>query len=783
MPHTPPPLNEKAYRRYMRMAHRAGQLIGMKLELKGHPRSLQNGQIFLFNHFTRFETTIPPYLLHHHTGAICRSVAFSGLFDVHRALTSFLWDGGCLPSKMPGLLPYLAAEILRGRKAVIFPEGGIVKDKKVLNADGDFAIQTTGATTARKHHRGAAVLALYLDVFKTLLRDAADRHDDAMLAHWQAELSLPNRAALLKAIAEPTVLVPSTLTFFPLRHEGNFFSKAVEWFIPNLSATARDELVTETNILLKPTELTVHVGTPIESGWGMKAPDIDQWRTMFAQIKTLDDFFEMELNAVTPSKLAAWFKPNLHTQLQGAMERLRGKATRALYGGLTVNIQHVIASVIHHAYHHGVRSINATEFNAAVLWAAQKLQQQAAQSHALTLHRTIESAQSLHLLALGQHVEANAFMRSLHRAKLVRKKGDAYHLSALLGEGLSAEEIRLENPIQLHVNEAAPTPAVALAAYWAIERAKDTFHNKHPEHWAELQLTIHRNAAHEAYMQAGAEALQAGAGAVAPFLLKPHSKEPARQGVVLIHGMAATPAQMRPLGEDLAAQGYMVYAPTLPGHGGKPSNLRHATSTQWLAEARLAVQALKAMGCSTVQVVGFSTGGLIAIQLAAERHPDIAHAVAIGPALQLVQKRRHLLPLGLFFNALIGGTVGRFIPALRLGVMPWHTMRPAFPDEQYGRVPLISVARLVNLGKHTQRVASRINTPLTVLHGTADMTTHYSSSVAFAALSANTKLIPLHGGKHDGVRENYYHTWAHVSAALAGPHKSKTTPAHEHEEQ
>lgn len=774
--HTPPPLNETAYRRYMRLAHRAGQLIGMTLELTGHPRSLQNGQIFLFNHFTRFETTIPPYMLYHHTGAICRSVAHSGLFDVHRALTSFLWDGGCLPSKMPGLLPTLAREILHGRKVVIFPEGGLVRDKKVLDEHGDFAVQVNGKNTTRKHHRGAAVLALYLDVFKVLLRDAETRGDDALLAYWQSELGMANRATLLKAIHEPTLLVPSTITFFPMRHEGNFLSRIIEWFIPNLSDATRDELITETNILTHPTELTVHVGSPLESGWAMKAADLEQWRLMFKEVKSLEAFFAMDLTNPHSSRLMAWFKPNLQNQMEGAMERLRNKATRALYGGLTVNIQHVIASVVHHAYYHGRTQMPETEFNAALLWAVYKLQQQAAASPALSLHRTIASAQALHQLALGQHGEANAFLQALHRARLVRHKGSAYHFSALLKEGLKPEEIRLENPVQLHVNEAAPLPAVALAAYWAMEQTKTAFAGQ-MEAWAELQLNIHRNAAHEAYSKAGAEALNAGAGAVAPFLLKPHTQGKAVQGVVMLHGLGATPAQVRPLAEDLAAQGYMVYGPTLPGHGGKPADLTHASTHAWLAEARLAVQVLKAMGCAEVQVVGFSTGGLIALHLAAERHPDVAHVVAISPALKLVQKRRHLLPIGLILNAVVGSTLGRVFANLREGVMPWHTMHPAFPAEQYAKLPLVAVARLVKLGQQARALAGRITVPLTLLHGTADETTHFATTEAFAKAVPHATLLKLRGGHHDGVRENYYHLWAHVSAALAGPHKTTANHA------
>ena len=86
--------------------------------------SLEAGEIFLFNHFARFETFIPQYLIYQETGAFCRSVAASDFFKEQSAFTNYLLSVGAVPNNYPRLLPFLAEEILRGRKVIIFPEGG-----------------------------------------------------------------------------------------------------------------------------------------------------------------------------------------------------------------------------------------------------------------------------------------------------------------------------------------------------------------------------------------------------------------------------------------------------------------------------------------------------------------------------------------------------------------------------------------------------------------------------------------------------------------------------------
>jgi alpha-beta hydrolase superfamily lysophospholipase len=114
-------------------------------------------------------------------------------------------------------------------------------------------------------------------------------------------------------------------------------------------------------------------------------------------------------------------------------------------------------------------------------------------------------------------------------------------------------------------------------------------------------------------------------------------------GVLLIHGFTATTAEVRPLAKILHQNGYTVSGPLLPGHYTRPEDLNRVKWQDWVAEVETALHQLQAK-CPTVFVGGESTGGLLALYLAA-RHPEVAGILAYAPALKLSASSYDLIPL------------------------------------------------------------------------------------------------------------------------------------------
>ncbi len=100
-------------------------------------------------------------------------------------------------------------------------------------------------------------------------------------------------------------------------------------------------------------------------------------------------------------------------------------------------------------------------------------------------------------------------------------------------------------------------------------------------------------------------------------------------GVAVIHGFTANPLGTRPLGMRLAAAGYSVEVPRLPGHGTTVRDLARTRYADWRGTAEHAVATL-ARGCDRIVVVGHSMGGTIALDLAGAGPHPLAGVVTIN---------------------------------------------------------------------------------------------------------------------------------------------------------
>ncbi len=757
-----PTLQPRTYGRWMRLAERVARVVGLKLQVRGFTSHLQEGEIFLFNHFTRIETCIPPLLLWQQTGGFARSVTHHGLYHVHPWLRRFLLDTGCVPSDLPDLLPYLAAEILRGRKVVIFPEGGLIKDKRIFDDRGNYAVRGADNRGPRPHHRGAAVLAVYLDIFKAHIRDANTRGDTATLTHWVQELSLPGVPALLAACTHPTKVVPSTLTFFPIRSESNLLVRAIESVFGELPERTRDEVIMETNLLLRPTDLALYVGRVLPTAWDPPKAEAMLWRHALRNVTTMAQLFALELDH------AQWLHGPLAHRTLNAVTTQRDRATRALYGGLTVNLHHVVATLIADYHAAGHDDLPETVFDEAVFWAVYRLQEQAQHNPSLPLEQSLAEPATLLALAQGTHHPYSRFLAMLRNARLVKRGGGRMRLSQRLDDAVGPHEIRLENPVRLHVNEAASQPAIRLAAMWATQQSGQPGLR---HEWADVVLQTERTLAQARTTAAADQALPAGITATQPFCLKPHASKDQPQkthtvGVLMLHGLGATPAQSRPLAEELQALGYGVHALCLPGHGGQPADMFPINATDWVAAARLGLQVLRAQGYTKLVLVGFSTGALVALQVARKAPEGVVGVVAVAPALRLVSPWRLLLPVGEAINLLAKITLGWAIPQWRHGIIPFYPMKPSHPAEQYAQVPVRTLGVLQGLARRVRRL-NRLPMPVYILHGTADRVADYATSAHWVAkLTSPATMVTLPDASHDVFRTNTANSWAHAIQAV-----------------
>jgi len=104
------------------------------------------------------------------------------------------------------------------------------------------------------------------------------------------------------------------------------------------------------------------------------------------------------------------------------------------------------------------------------------------------------------------------------------------------------------------------------------------------------------------------------------------------KGILLIHGMTATPWEVRPLGEFIASRNITVVAPLIAGHGTSAAELNKVSWEDWYASANDSLAYLKSR-VHRVYVAGVSTGSDLAVLLAKDN--DLDGLILIAPPIEL----------------------------------------------------------------------------------------------------------------------------------------------------
>lgn len=186
-------------------------------------------------------------------------------------------------------------------------------------------------------------------------------------------------------------------------------------------------------------------------------------------------------------------------------------------------------------------------------------------------------------------------------------------------------------------------------------------------------------------------------------LSEPFFFEDGSAACLLLHGFSGSPAEVRLLGEYLAARGFAVKAPLLPGHGTQPEDLRHTRWPQWVRAAEVELAALQAR-YGKVHVVGFSMGGLVALYLAA--HHEVASVTTLACPIKLADWRQILVPLAKY-------------------IVPYYPAKISNPEiaaqlDSYDRFPTDAVHSLIRLARQVRKDLPRVQAPLLALQGARD---------------------------------------------------------------
>ena len=207
---------------------------------------------------------------------------------------------------------------------------------------------------------------------------------------------------------------------------------------------------------------------------------------------------------------------------------------------------------------------------------------------------------------------------------------------------------------------------------------------------------------------------------------------------LFLHGFTGSPAELRPLAERVAREGYRVVGPRLPGHGLGASDLTTAGASDWIRAAGGALRSLE----KPAHVVGLSMGALVAVRLAASEPSAVRSLGLLAPAVRLKGIARPT------------AWVLRRVPALyrRWPSVPWPTTSDVHDPAMAGinpknpRLSLFGMAELSRLQAGVFTDARRVAAPALVVLGKLDRTIcNFAARRLARALSAEIEVAPRSG--------------------------------------
>ncbi len=689
-------INEPFYQWCVRGFTLLRRRVGMNIAVHAGDGLIESGQIFQFNHFARFETIIPQYFIYQATGAYCRCVATHELFEGSDRFAKLLWGVGAVPNNHPGLLAFLAAEILRGRKVIIFPEGGMNKDRRIASAPASPFL--AGLRTQYTHRNGAAALAVVLEIFKKRILSVHEAGDLQRLDRWVAALGLADQTALIAAARKPSLIVPSNITFHPIHTGDNILRKAAEFFL-KVGEKAKEEFQVEGNLLLRNTDMDIRFGQPFHPDVAWSLTDRVVLGRIFEQIDSLDELFGLK------DKASRWIERMAALTMRRTTQRLRDLCMTEMYARVTVNVSHLASQLIMRLLQAGETEIERSRFH-ALLYAIIKQVQQLPGVH---LHRTLTDPEVYDGVRDGTSQPLSQFFEIAVASSLIEITASHYRLLPALRGGNGNRDPRLANSVRVYANEIAALDGVTKIVADAVPAEGAVLAQLlFDDELRSFALCKEKFAAPRYAAINGQEtAVKSGE----PYFIVP--EKPSRPGVVLVHGLLASPAELKDLGQRLAALGHPVLGVRLKGHGTSPWDLRERSWQDWLASVRRGYEIMSHV-TSDVLLVGFATGASLSLHLAASRPPGLVGVVSVSAPLSF-------RPRSVAFATLIHGLNKLSEWAyLQDGVKPFLPRDPEHPDIDYRNMPARGLVELRKAADELNRCLPQVACPVTIIQGTDD---------------------------------------------------------------
>lgn len=664
--------------------------------------------IFVVNHFTRLETLLLPYVLHQKTGRIIWSLAADELFKGR--IGRYLNSTGAVSTKAPDRDTTIVHSLLSGEKSwIIFPEGAMIKDKKLVDRSGQFEVYNQGHR--RAPHTGAAVLALRTEYYRQKLRCLRDRGDEAEIEGIREHFKLESVDA---ALEKRTCIVPVNITYYPVRAQENVVLRGARAVAKDLSPRAIEELSLEGTLLSQDTDIDINLGAPIE----MKPYlDVPEYAEMMAC--RIDDYAVLKEQEADPSSA---FREGAH--------RIMVRYMSEIYRLTTVNYDHLVTNIIRHQR---VKKFDRDTLRSRVFVAAERMQ---SLGHHRIHELLINTYRDLVFDEPSPKLE-DILNLALKESWIAEEDGHFVKQKGTRRGSSEFHQARMEETSYVIANEIEPLNMLVTMLKDVAHAPQTDIDTEIREHFVREDNRIFE----EDYAAHGIEGESKPPHIGKPFLLMP--KGPVRAGVVLTHGYMAAPEEVRQLAESLCHIGYAVYGVRLRGHGTSPEDLQKREWEEWYESLNRGYAVIRSIS-NKIILGGFSTGGVMSLLAAGRKQHHVRAVFSICAPLALQSFGARFAPTIVSMNALIR--------KVRKSHSRWGFVEN-FPENahiNYNRNPLHGVRELSQSMDALRDTLPEIRVPAFVVQGSGDpVVKPTSGQMIFDSLGSKHKeLCILHRDRH-----------------------------------
>ena len=686
------------------------QASGMDIRVHGKENVPDQPVLYVVNHFTRMETILMPYVIKKFIKKYPLSLADKGFFG--GKMGDFMGRLGAISTADPNRDTILINSLLTGNNpVVIFPEGQMIKDKKLIEK-GRYMVFNTG--TRRPPHTGAGRIALRSQFIREELRLFRDRGDKESIKQLAGHFGFDARD-IDKILRQETCIVPVNITYYPVRARENVISKLAGRFVEDISARFEEEMQVEGSMIAHGVDIDINFGQAIPMKKYIEAgADIHK---MLSDEKLYLHPWEL--------KHAAPFKKLYIAIMYEYMD--------AIYSMTTVNHDHIFSYILAKY----VRNrISEDDFKNRVFLAIDDLRR-----CGLTNYHTTLNKKQFYLLTDDAHEKYERFIRSSIAEGLISREGRSLvRNSARFSKSYEFHAIRRDNIIEVLKNEIEPLKDLTKSLGRLMLLPDAYVRQKIRNHFIKLDKKLFADDYQKFYIKGESKPKNIGA----PFFWK---RMLSKKGVILVHGYMAAPEEIRPLAQYIYNKGYSVYGVRLRGHGTAPEDLASRNWEKWYDSAGRAYIIMK-NHIKSFAIAGFSTGGDIALLQAANKPGRFKAVVSINAPLSLQNISSR------FASAIVAWN--KFLTRVRVqrGRLEFVENDPENPQINYTRNPVYGVYQLEQLMDAVGKRLKSIIDPVLVIQGKDDPVVNPASGrdIYKKVGARKKKIVTIKAGRHGILR-------------------------------